>query len=220
MVKMVKYQPGRSALPAMLLVFLLAAAGCSETNGSSGAQGPQGEPGVPGAMGLPGAMGPPGDQGVPGVGSVVWKDADGATVARVVGMKGDPYYFDLDGNVWAVTSTDELTVTRTNWGGTWQAHSSPDCTGTAYIQSGTIPPTFPLPRMTFTIPSDSDTIRVRPDWSVSQVFDWCSTMTDGGCVANGCSADRVGIIAQDTVPEAPLSIPTLSHTRPSHPELP
>ena len=168
-------------------------------------------------------MGPPGDQGVPGVGSVVWKDADGATVARMVGMKRDRYYFDLDGNVWAVTSTDELTVTETNWGGTSLAYSSLDCTGTAYIQPGTIPPLFPLPRMTFTIPSDPDTIRVRPDWSVPQAFDWCSAMTDGGCVeVNGgaCNADRVGFIAEDTVPETPLSIPTLSHTRPSHPELP
>ncbi len=168
-----------------------------------------------------GPQGEPGDQGLPGLGAVVWKDADGNTVDRVVGIP-NRYYFDLDGNVWKVTSADDLTVTEINAGATWLAYSSLDCTGAAYIQSGSTPPQFPLPRMTFTIPSDPDTIRVRPDGSVSEVFAWCSALTDGGCVAvaGGCSADRVGLIADDTVPETPLSIPTLSHTRPSHPELP
>jgi hypothetical protein len=168
--------------------------------------------------------GPQGEPGLQGVGAVVWKDADGVTVDRMIGMKDVRYryYFDLDGNVWSVTSADDLTVTEALWGGTWPAYSTPDCTGTAYLQSGTSPPRFPLPRMTFTIPSDPDTIRVRPDRSATQIFNWCSAMTDGGCVevGGGCSADRVGIIADDTVPETPLSIPTLSHPRPSHPELP
>jgi hypothetical protein len=183
--------------------------------------------GVPDAGAQPGdcpcEVGPQGEQGVPGVGSVVWKDADGATVARMVGMKYDRYYFDLDGNVWAVTSADDLTVTETSAGGTWLAYSSRDCTGTAYILSGTVPPQFPLPRMTFTIPSDPNTIRVRPDGSALQVIEWCSSMTDGGCVGineGACNADYVAINADDTVPETPLTIPTLSHTRPSHPELP
>jgi hypothetical protein len=182
--------------------------------------------GVPDAGAQPGdcpcEAGPQGEPGLQGVGAVVWKDADGTTVARVVGMKYDRYYFDLDGNVWAVTSADDLTVTETSAGATWPAYSSLDCTGTEYINLGTIPGNFPLPRMTFTISSDPNTVRVRPDGSASQVFDWCSAMTDGGCVevSGGCIADSVGIIADDTVPETPLSIPTLSHARPSHPELP
>ena len=175
-----------------------------------------------------GPQGEPGPIGPPGVGAVVWKDADGNTVDRMVGIPtatpGEGrYYFDLDGNVWALTSADEPTVTRPEWGGTWLAYSSLDCTGTAYIQSGTSPPVFPLPRMTFTIPSDTETIRVRPDSSVPVAFDWCSAMTDEGCVeVNGgaCLADRVGLIADDTEPDPPLTIPTLSNTRPFHPELP
>jgi hypothetical protein len=76
--------------------------------------------------------------------------------------------------------------------------------------------------MTFATSWDPDTIRVRPDQGVPQTFEWCSAMTDEGCVqvSGGCMADRVGFIADDTLPETPLSIPTLSHTRPSHPELP
>jgi hypothetical protein len=169
-----------------------------------------------------GPQGEPGPQGLPGVGAVVWKDADGATVDRVVGIE-DRYYFDLDGNVWALTPADDLTVTQTNVGGTYPAYTSPDCTGTAYILAGTSPPDFPPPRMTFTTEFDPDTIRVRPDDSAIQVVEWCSSITDTGCIEINEGACRPGyfaISADDSVPETPLSIPTLSHTRPSHPELP
>jgi hypothetical protein len=217
---------GRCFTP--LLMFALFCACSSGQRGDPGPAGPQGATGPAGPQGLTGPQGPPGAIGPPGAGSLIWKDATGALVTGVTGIPLDVRYSaalhlrDSRGYFWSLnSSTLQVSVEQPDPAfGTFQTFQSIDCSGTAYFVAGTIPPYFPPPRVTFTVPPDT-TIRIRPDNLVEETITRCSSRTNSGCVrVNPCDGPFAAIRVADTVPSPPASPPSVSWVAPLHPELP
>jgi len=109
-----------------------------------------------GPAGLQGPMGPPGPMGPSGgaAGGLVWKDAAGTIVSRVVTLVGSLVYFDASGSAWQV---DPVAATvgpfDTLYGG---LYATADCSGVEYVA-------LSLPRYAYTVGYDRGVLRVLPD---------------------------------------------------------
>lgn len=114
-----------------------------------------GMPGAPGMMGMQGAQGPQGPRGSDG--GLIWKDATGKTVgtyiivADLIGNIRESHHAILDayGTVWRV---EPLEANITAFENMARVYSSNNCTGTAYLKTGS---DAVLPRWAVKLPSGS-----------------------------------------------------------------